>query len=82
MNTSFGAEDGLQQLQIVVDNSEAPAFAKLPELVVNYCKQLLNYARTRQRARQREKQRIGQNLGQVKSDHVLALVLVLCPACC
>ena len=27
--------DGLQQLQMVVDDSKAPAFAELPELIVN-----------------------------------------------
>ena len=46
-------------------DTKAPAFAKLPELVANCGKQLINYARTRQRARQREKQRIGQNFSQL-----------------
>ena len=37
VNSSFGAEDGLQQLQTVVETQrkKAPAFAKLPELTVN-----------------------------------------------
>ena len=37
MNSSLGAEDGLQQLQMVVETprKKEPAFAKLPELVAN-----------------------------------------------
>ena len=34
VNSSFGAEDGLQQLQTVVDDSKK-AFAKLPELIAS-----------------------------------------------
>ena len=37
VNSSFGAEDGLQLLQTVVDDrrKKVPAFAKLPELIAN-----------------------------------------------
>ena len=51
MNDSFGAEDDLQQLQTVADDSKVPAFAKLPELIASYGKQFINYARTRQQTR-------------------------------
>ena len=37
VNSSFGGEDGLQQLQTVwmTRRKKAPAFAKLPELIAN-----------------------------------------------
>ena len=51
--------------------TKTPTFAKLPGLVTNYDKLLINYTQTRQRARQRERQGIGQNKGQVRPDYVL-----------
>ena len=56
-----GMEDGLQLQSLMARGTKAPAFAKLPELVANCCKQLINYARTGQHARQRERQGLGQD---------------------
>ena len=45
MNGSFGVKDGLQLLQMVMDGLKykKASIAKLPELVVNNSKQLINY---------------------------------------
>ena len=54
--------------------TKAPAFAKLPELVASYGKQLINMHELGNALDKREKQWTGQTLGQVT---VLTLVLAV-----
>ena len=82
MNASFGADDGLQQLQRVADDLryESARICEAARACSDRSKQLINYPRTRQRTRQREKQRIG---AEIRPCHVLALYspcFSLCPA--